>query len=216
MTTIAADDDVVHVPAGRDPAADQAKTDSALRADQAAYAKAAAEATDPAEAERLGEVRDYLRDILRRRRLATDYKYRQEDEARRAHILADETLDPRLRDLYLDTRILDNKQLAQLFGVTVGQIWDLAAPMQEDRRPRPHPRMSPEPDVTLGVIGSREQPGIQRGKAEQWWRWSNRGMWKPVEGEMVKNTTRGRYGRPRRTTPRERPRGRQRGQTDTQ
>lgn len=213
MTTIAADNDAVRVPAGRDLAADQALTDVQIRAEQHALAKAASETAGP-KAEKLGEVRDYLRDILRRRRLATDPDYRAKDEKRRRRILDDPDMLPWLKKLYLDTRIVDNNQLTELFGVGILQIWNLAAPEQKDRRPRPHPRMSPQPDVILNVVGGREGPGVQLGIAEEWWRKSNRGMWLARESEMVKNPERGRYGRPRRETPRQRPRGRQKKATN--
>lgn len=209
VTTIAGEHSAVRVPAGRDPDADWALDDMLIRSLQKAEAKAAVDATDPAEAQQHAELRDYLRDILRRHRLATDPEYREEEEARWARLDADVDMDPNLRAIYEDATILDNTQLVEMFGVGKLQIWNLAAPEQKDRRPRPHPRMSPEPDVVLNVVGGRDGPGIQLGKAAEWWRQSNRGIWLAVEDQMIKNPERGRYGRPQRTVRRERPRGRQ-------
>lgn len=218
VIAIAVDDqEQIRVPAGRDPERDWALPDADIRIEQHGTAKAAAAAAaagDVERAEALAEVRDYLRDILRRHRLANDPEYAEEDRLRREWHLADPDLDPRLLDLYLDTTILDNEQLREfLGGLTIQKIWEYAAPVQKERRPRPHPRMSPEPDVVLNVIGGREGPGVQRGKAAEWWRWSNRGMWIAETGEMVKNPEAARHGRARRAQPRQRPRGRQSKQT---
>lgn len=139
---------------------------------------------------------------LLRERLNTDPDYAAKDAARVAAHRNDNTLDPRLRAVYLDQTILDNQQTKTLFGVSIQAVWDWSAPVQADRRDRPHPRMSPEPDVILGRafggVFARDVPGVQAGKLIEWGVWTNRLVFDPYTGKIEKNTAAPRHGRPRR------------------
>lgn len=135
---------------------------------------------------------------LLRERLETDPLFAAAEEARRERIENDRSLPEWLKAIYLDQTILDNAQLRSFFGgVSIQKIWDLSAPMQPKRRPRPHPRMTPEPDVTLKVIGGRPSPGLQLGKAAEWWVGSHRGLIDAANERLVPNEAPQRHGRAR-------------------
>lgn len=212
-----------HSPPADDPMDYTALPDRQLRSAQAAAAKAAkraeqvandehsskyARAKNKAEARKQEQLRDYLRDLLLQRRLASDPEYAEEDARRRERILADPDMDKREKDLWLSRTIVDNTQIEALTGLTLHRLWTLATPRHGEKVPRPHPKVTPEPDVSLRGDPS-EAPdnmsaGYQLGKVIEWWKHSHRGVWDAINGRYVRNRHQ-RHGR-RPAAPRLRPR----------
>lgn len=154
------------------------------------YAKPYVHGTDDSEMQR--------RAGLLQQRLDTDPLYAAAESERRERIENDPSLPDWLKGIYLDDTILDNEQLRHfLGGVSIQKIWDLSAPLQPKRRPRPHPRMTPDPDVVLKVIGGRPSPGHKLGKAAEWWVGSHRGLIDAANERLVPNQAPQRHGRAR-------------------
>lgn len=153
------------------------------------YAAPYVEGTDDRELRRRAE--------LLQTRLNTDPLYAEDDANRRHRIENDPSLPDWLKNIFLDRTILDNDQLKNFFGVSIQKVWDLSAPLQAKRRPRPHPRMTPEHDVFLKVVGGRQSPGLQLGKAAEWWVASGRGLVDVVNETLVANEAPLRHGRTR-------------------
>lgn len=147
--------------------------------------------------ESAGEREMQRRADLLRARLEADPTYAAAEAARRHRIERDPSLPDWLKDIYLDQTIFDNEQLKEMFDVSIQKIWDLSAPLQPKRRPRPHPRMTPEPDITVKVVGGRPSPGIQLGKATEWWVGAHRGLIDAINETLVPNKAPQRHGRTR-------------------
>lgn len=144
------------------------------------------------------DAEDRRRINLLAERMRNDPAYAEAERERERRIREDDTLDPRLKELYLDNTILNTEEVRQLADVSKQRVWNWRAPAMGERREKPHPRMIPDPDVTLMVVGGVDVPGHKRGKM---WEWliadTNRFRWDPVSGKPYKNPNPPRQGAPR-------------------
>jgi hypothetical protein len=95
-----------------------------------------------------------------------EQRYRQ----REARILADITLDARLKELYLDRTLWSNADIATYMGVKPQRVNELRGGRAAGRRPRPHPSMLPPNDAVIGYVpGLQEfEAGTEAGAVREW------------------------------------------------
>lgn len=89
-------------------------------------------------------------------------------EARKARILADPDIDPRLAAWYLDRTIWTNTDAADELHVSTQRITDMRGGRPANRRPRPHPAVAPPVDTIEGYIYNVPQPGSEAGAWREW------------------------------------------------
>lgn len=143
------------------------------------------------------DAEDRRRANLLAARMRDDQDYAAAERERRRRINHDTTLDPRLRDLYLDDTILNTEEVTRLAEVSVQKVWGWRSPAWEEFREQPHPRMLPLPDVALGRVGGKDVPGIKKGKVIEWLIATHRHLFDAATGETVKNPNPPRHGAPR-------------------
>jgi hypothetical protein len=87
---------------------------------------------------------------------------------RRAIILADPDLDPRVAQWYLDREIWDTSRAAREMGIRPQRVTELRGGRTSSRRRHPHPGMLPQIDVIVGYIADVAQPGVEAGALREW------------------------------------------------
>lgn len=155
----------------------------------------AGRAAEDRKAEREARAEDRRRKDLLKARMATDLGYAEQERERARRIRADRTLDPRLRDMYLDDTILDTRQVQELAGVGHDRVNQWRGPPVAEWRPQPHPRMLPPSDVILGRVWNRDILGIKRGKVIEWLiQGQGQFVWDAATGEVRRNPNPSRHG----------------------
>ncbi len=89
-------------------------------------------------------------------------------EARRTRIEADNTLDPRIKVLYLDRTIWDNTRCADELGVIPNRVSMMRTGVRKKTRQRPHPALLPDKDTVEGMRAGHELAGVEAGRVREW------------------------------------------------
>lgn len=139
----------------------------------------------------------WRQEVLQARYLEVEPSWREAEQRRRHRIENDQTLDPRLKALYLDQTILDQADMMGAFDIAQPTVWKWRAPVKENRRVQPHPRVSPVADVTLGTVADKLIPGVQFGKIVEWLVMTHRFLWDAPTGQVIRNPNPPRHGRSR-------------------
>lgn len=118
---------------------------------------------------------------------------------RRLRLMADLTLDDRLRDLFLDRQLWGAEEIRVFLHLA--DTTRISALRNNVRifGPGPHPAVLPSVDAPMGRGKVRYKPGIEAGRVREWAFQAHRVIFDPHTGELVLNPN-WRQGRPR--TPR--------------
>lgn len=124
--------------------------------------------------------------------------------ARAARMQADTSLDPRVRDRYLDRTLLDRAALVELMQAPSSDNLSGRASVRAGiRRPPGHPSGWIDPDGVKNWRFGKPQPLVERGRAVEYLVQLGLGVLDPETGKVSRQTPRvgsARVPRPRKTT----------------